>query len=137
MSKNHPEEIIGGTPYMDEDDKAFLDTWREKLRKAPFQELQEVECIVGTNGDCDLGVVIPPGSTGIGQVLEGDSIYFIFLSQTKDAFLCWICGHLMTVNKRLRALGHVREHHFDHRPFRCKGKIIGTDEKKEDIHCVW
>lgn len=112
-------EIIERTPYMDEDDRAYLDEALEKIRSAPFrQEPQQIESIVGKDGACKLDVVRHPRSTGIGQVWEGDSVYFIFLSQVEDDFLCWICGHKMTVEKQLRALGHVRTH-FEHRPYPC------------------
>ena len=130
VSNNHPKAIIEGTPYMDEVDKAYLDSALKTFRSAPcLQSPQELESIVGKDGDCNLEVVRPPRSTGIGQVREGDSVYFIFLSQIEDEFLCWICGHNMTVGKQLRALGHVRTH-FEHRPFHCNltKKLKGGEE---------
>jgi len=135
MTNDQPKEIIEATPYMDEVDKAFLDGALEKIRPAPFlRSPQQIECTVREDGACDLGVVRAPRSTGIGQVQEGDSIYFIFLSQIEDRFLCWICGHKMTVEKRLRALGHVRTH-FEHRPFHCNWRII--TENGEETPCGW
>jgi hypothetical protein len=113
--KGTVEATPPGLPYTDEVDKAYLDGVLKTLRSAPFlDEPQEIECTVGMDGSCDLDVVRPPRSTGIGQVQEGDSVYFIFLSQIEDKFLCWICGHTMTVEKQLRALRHVRMHFKHH-----------------------
>ena len=139
VSNGQPKEIIEATlprlPYMDEVDKAFLDDALETIKSAPFLDSpQQIECTVGKDGACELNVVRPPRSTGIGQVQEGDSVYFIFLSQIEDKFLCWICGHKMTFEKQLRALGHVRMH-FEHRPFDCDW--TETSEKSEKIHCDW
>ena len=133
VSKNQPMEIIERTPYLDEVDKAYLDGALEMIRSAPFQqEPQQIESIVGKDGACNLDVR-PPRSTGIGQVWEGDSVYFIFLSQVEDEFLCWICGHKMTVEKQLRALGHVRMH-FGHRPYHCNWTWT---EEGEETPCDW
>jgi len=135
MSNDLPKEIIEATPCMDKVDKDYLDGALETLKSASFRQLpQQMECTIGKDGACDLDVVRPPRSTGIGQVQEGDSAYFIFLSQIEDGFLCWICGHIMTVEKQLRALGHVRMH-FEHRPFHCNWEING--EKGEKIPCGW
>lgn len=139
VSNDRPKEILEATlpclPYMDDVDKAYLDGALKTLRLAPFLlSPQQIECTVGKDGACDLDVVRPPRSTGIGQVQEGDSVYFIFLSQIKDKFLCWICGHKMTSEKQLRALGHVRLH-FEHRPFHCNWRI--TSKKGEEVPCGW
>ena len=139
MSNGQPKEIIGATlprfPYVDEVDKEFLDGALKTFKSAPFlNEPQQIECTVGKDGACGLDVVRSPRSTGIGQVQEGDSVYFIFLSQIEDKFLCWICGHTMTFEKQLRALGHVRMH-FEHRPFHCNGREI--PEKGEEFPCGW
>ena len=139
VSNGQPKEIIEATlprfPYMDEIDKEFLDGALKTLKSALFlNEPQQIECTVGKDGACDLDVVRSPCSTGIGQVQEGDSVYFIFLSQIEDKFLCWICGHTMTFEKQLRALGHVRMH-FEHRPFHCNWRII--PEKGEWFPCGW
>ena len=136
VSNGQPKEIIEATlPYMDEINKEFLDGALKTFKSALFlNEPQQIECTVGKDGACDLDVVRSPCSTGIGQVQEGDSVYFIFLSQIEDKFLCWICGHTMTVEKQLRALGHVRMH-FEHRPFHCNWRII--PEKGEGFPCGW
>ena len=138
-SNDQPKEIIEATlprlPYLDEVDRAFLDSALKTLRLAPFlSSPQEIECTVGKDGACDLDVIRSPRSTGIGQVQEGDSVYFVFLSQIEDKFLCWICGHKMTVEKQLRALCHVRSH-FEHRPFHCNWST--KSEKGEEIPCGW
>jgi len=135
MTNDQPKEIIEATPYVDAVDKAFLDSALESLRSASFlHSPQKIEYTVEEDGARDLDVVRAPRSTGIGQVQEGDSIYFIFLSQIEDRFLCWICGHKMTVEKRLRALGHVRMH-FEHRPFHCNWTMIS--ENGEEDPCGW
>jgi len=129
-----PKEVTGAAPpsfpYMDEGVKAHLDNALKTLKLAPFlQSPQKMEWTVGKDEACDLDALRPPRSTRIGQLQEGDSVYFIFLSQVKDKFLCWICGHHMTVEKQLRALGHVRMH-FEHRPFHCD-LTIRSDEGEE------
>ena len=139
VSNDQPKGSIEATvprfPYMDDVDKAYLDGALKTLRSAPFLlSPQQIEGTVGKDGACDLDVVRPRRSTGIGQVQEGDSIYFIFLSQIEDRFLCWICGHTMTSEKQLRALAHVRLH-FEHRPFHCNWRMIS--EKGEEIPCGW
>ena len=138
LSKDQPKEAIEGTPppipYVDEVDKAYLDSVLKKLKLAQFlKPLQQIECVVGKDGACDLdGVVRPARSTGIGQVQEGDSIYFTLLSQTENEFLCLICGRTMTIEKQLRALGHVRMH-FEHRPFHCTRRI--QSKEGEETPC--
>jgi hypothetical protein len=136
---DQPKGIIEATlphlPYMDDVDKAFLDGALKALKLAPFLlSPQQMECTVRKDGACDLDIIRSPRSTGIGQVQEGDSVYFIFLSQIEDKFLCWICGHTMTVEKQLRALTHVRMH-FGHRPFHCNWRIILENDKS--IPCGW
>ena len=138
-SNDQLKEIIEATlphlPYLDEVDRAFLDGALKTLRSAPFlRSPQQIEPTVRKDGACDLDVIRSPRSTGIGQVQEGDSVYFVFLSQIEDKFLCWICGHKMQVEKQLRALCHVRLH-FKHRPFHCNWRIVS--EKGEEIPCGW
>jgi hypothetical protein len=131
-----PEQITPNLASMDDIDKDYLDKARETVSSASFlQHPQQPECIVGKGGACELQVVRPPRSTGIGQVQEGDSIYFIFLSQVDQHFICWICGHRLTIGKQLRALDHVRIH-FGHQPFRCTGTWKnGNSEDAPRIPC--
>ena len=139
VSNDRPKKTIEANrprfPYMDDVDKAYLDGVLKTIRSAPFLlSPQQIEYTVGKDGACELDVVRPLRSTRIGQVQEGDSVYFIFLSQIENKFLCWICGHTMTVEKQLRALGHVRMH-FEHRPFHCDRRV--TSENGEEIPCDW
>jgi hypothetical protein len=133
--KGQPKETTEATPPMDEVDQVYLDAVLKKIKLASFRENpQQIECTIGKDGICDLDVTRPPRSTGIGQMEEGDSVYFIFLSQIENKFLCWICGHTMTTAKQLRALGHVRTH-FEHRPFHCNVTIV--PDTGEKTPCGW
>lgn len=99
-------------------DRTYFDNVIKNLRAAPYlQHPQTHEPTISS--EAGVALVGEGRVKGPGCATGDESVYAILVDRPLSGpFLCWICGHLQTQRKGLRALGHVREH-FEHGPWKC------------------